>query len=91
MSDVIEVYDPGNGELLGTVPSASREDVELVLATDHRIADALNCGGVMINDSSDYRIDAMPFGGTRGSGLGKEGVAHAIHEMTDLKTYCFTL
>jgi glyceraldehyde-3-phosphate dehydrogenase (NADP+) len=61
------------------------------LATAHRIADALNCGGVMINDSSDYRIDAMPFGGTRSSGLGREGVAHAIHEMTDLKTYCFNL
>ena len=61
------------------------------LATAHRIADALNCGGVMINDSSDYRIDAMPFGGTRGSGLGREGVAHAIHEMTEAKTYCFNL
>jgi glyceraldehyde-3-phosphate dehydrogenase (NADP+) len=61
------------------------------LATAHRIADALNCGGVMINDSSDYRIDAMPFGGTRGSGVGKEGVVHAIHEMTEAKTYCFNL
>jgi len=36
-------------------------------------------------------MDAMPFGGTRGSGLGREGVAHAIHAMTDLKTYCFNL
>ncbi len=61
------------------------------LASAHRIADGLNCGGVMINDSSDYRIDAMPFGGTRGSGLGKEGVAHAIIEMTEAKTYCFNL
>ncbi len=61
------------------------------LATAHRIADAMNCGGVMINDSSDYRIDAMPFGGTRSSGLGREGVAHAIFEMTDAKTYCFNL
>jgi len=61
------------------------------LATAHKIADALNCGGVMINDSSDYRIDAMPFGGTRGSGLGREGVAHAIFEMTEAKTYCFNL
>ena len=61
------------------------------LATAHRVADGLDCGGVMINDSSDYRIDAMPFGGTRGSGLGREGVAHAIHEMTEAKTYCFNL
>jgi glyceraldehyde-3-phosphate dehydrogenase (NADP+) len=61
------------------------------LATAHRVADGLDCGGVMINDSSDYRIDAMPFGGTRSSGLGREGVAHAIHEMTEAKTYCFNL
>ena len=61
------------------------------LATAHRVADALDCGGVMINDSSDYRIDAMPFGGTRSSGLGREGVAHAIVEMTEAKTYCFNL
>ena len=61
------------------------------LNTAHRIADALQCGGVIINDSSDYRVDAMPFGGMRGSGLGREGVVHAIHEMTELKTYCFNL
>jgi len=61
------------------------------LSTAHRVADALDCGGVMINDSSDYRVDAMPFGGTKGSGLGREGVAHAIFEMTEPKTYCFNL
>ena len=55
------------------------------------IADALDCGGVIINDSSDYRIDAMPFGGVKGSGLGREGVVHAVHEMTEAKTYCFNL
>lgn len=56
-----------------------------------QISNALEVGGVMINDSSDYRIDAMPFGGVKGSGLGREGVAHAVHEMTELKTYCFNL
>lgn len=55
------------------------------------LADALECGGVMINDSSDYRIDAMPFGGVKGSGVGREGVMSAIKEMTDVKTYCFNL
>ncbi len=148
---MIEVYDPGNGELLGTVPSASREDVEQVLATASKAStiardmpthlrisvlrqvaeqllkrheefaqviakegiktirqarkevsrciealrisaeEARRLAGETINDSSDYRMDAMPFGGTRGSGLGREGVAHAIHAMTDLKTYCFNL
>ena len=56
-----------------------------------KVADALDCGGVMINDSSDYRIDAMPFGGVKGSGLGREGVRSAIEEMSEAKTYCFNL
>ena len=98
-----EVYGPvvalyAFGEIQEAIDLANNVDYGLQagvftrdLATAHRIADALNCGGVMINDSSDYRIDAMPFGGTRSSGLGREGVAHAIHEMTDLKTYCFNL
>ena len=55
------------------------------------VADSLECGGVMINESSDYRIDAMPFGGVKGSGLGREGVMNAIHEMSEVKTYCFNL
>ncbi len=55
------------------------------------VADALDCGGVMINESSDYRIDAMPFGGVKGSGLGREGVLSAVHEMSEAKTYCFNI
>ena len=51
----------------------------------------LEVGGVMINDSSDYRIDAMPFGGVKGSGLGREGIRFAIQEMTEPKVVCFKL
>ena len=86
-SEIQEAIDLANNVYYGLQSGVFTRD----LAAAHRIADGLNCGGVMINDSSDYRIDAMPFGGTRGSGLGKEGVAHAIHEMTELKTYCFNL
>jgi len=86
-TDVQEAIDLANDVDYGLQAGVFTRD----LATAHRVADALNCGGVMINDSSDYRIDAMPFGGTRGSGIGKEGVVHAIHEMTELKTYCFNL
>ncbi len=85
--DIQEAIDLANDVDYGLQAGVFTRD----LATAHTIADSLNCGGVMINDSSDYRIDAMPFGGTRGSGLGKEGVVHAISEMTDLKTYCFNL
>ncbi len=86
-SEIQEAIDLANDVDYGLQAGVFTRD----LATAHRIADGLNCGGVMINDSSDYRIDGMPFGGTRGSGLGKEGVAHAIFEMTEAKTYCFNL
>ena len=61
------------------------------LETAFELADAIECGGIIINDSSDYRIDAMPFGGVKSSGVGREGVMNAIAEMTDIKTYCFNL
>jgi len=54
-----------------------------------RFAYALDCGGVMINDSTDYRLDSMPFGGIRNSGLGREGVKFSLQEMTEPKTICF--
>ena len=51
----------------------------------------MDVGGLMINDSSDYRIDEMPFGGTKGSGIGREGVRFAIESMTEQKVVCFRL
>lgn len=51
----------------------------------------LDAGGVMVNDSTDYRIDGMPFGGVKGSGLGREGVKFAINDMTEPKVVCFKL
>lgn len=51
----------------------------------------LDCGGVMINDSTDFRIDMMPFGGVKGSGLGREGIKFALQEMTEPKVVCFNL
>lgn len=61
------------------------------LQTALRAAAELHVGGVMINESTDYRIDAMPFGGVKGSGLGREGVKFALHEMTEPKVVCFRL
>nr|WP_080876331.1 aldehyde dehydrogenase family protein [Oceanobacillus timonensis] len=51
----------------------------------------LEVGGVMVNDTSDYRIDSMPFGGVKGSGLGREGVKYTIQEMTEPKVVHFKL
>ncbi len=51
----------------------------------------LEVGGVMVNDSTDYRIDMMPFGGVKWSGLGREGIKFALLEMTEPKVVCFNL
>ncbi|WP_434984774.1 aldehyde dehydrogenase family protein [Pseudomonas protegens] len=48
----------------------------------------IEAGGVMINDSSDYRFDAMPFGGFKYGSLGREGVRFAYEEMTQPKVVC---
>jgi glyceraldehyde-3-phosphate dehydrogenase (NADP+) len=51
----------------------------------------LDVGGVIVNDSSDYRVDLMPFGGVKNSGLGREGIKFALQEMTEPRVVCFNL
>ena len=57
----------------------------------HKAINELDCAGVMVNDSTDYRIDAMPFGGVKRSGMGREGVKSAIEAMSETKIICFKL
>jgi acyl-CoA reductase-like NAD-dependent aldehyde dehydrogenase len=45
--------------------------------------DNLDVGGVMGNDIPGFRVDRMPYGGAKASGLGREGVRYAIQEMTE--------
>jgi glyceraldehyde-3-phosphate dehydrogenase (NADP+) len=45
----------------------------------------LDYGGVMINDVPTFRVDNFPYGGTRDSGLGREGVRYSMEEMTEPK------
>lgn len=51
----------------------------------------LDSGSVMVNDSTDYRVDNMPFGGRKKSGIGREGVRSALEEMIEPKVVCFNL
>jgi acyl-CoA reductase-like NAD-dependent aldehyde dehydrogenase len=52
-------------------------------------AKKLRFGGVLINDVPTFRMDHMPYGGTKHSGLGREGPRYAIEEMTELKFVCW--
>ncbi|CAG9270360.1 MULTISPECIES: aldehyde dehydrogenase family protein [Paraburkholderia] len=55
------------------------------LAHAHRAWDELDVGGVVINDVSSFRVDNMPYGGVKDSGIGREGVRYAIEDMTELR------
>lgn len=50
-----------------------------------RAVDRLNVGGVIINDVPNYRVDHMPYGGNKDSGIGREGPRFAIEDMTTIK------
>lgn len=53
-------------------------------------AKRIDAGGIMINQSSDYRFDAMPFGGFKYGSMGREGVRFAYEDMTQPKVVCIT-
>ena len=46
----------------------------------------LQVGGVIVNDGPTYRVDNMPFGGVKDSGMGREGIRWAIEDMTEPRT-----
>ena len=54
----------------------------------HKVLDAwddLDVGGVVVNDVSSYRVDNMPYGGVKDSGLGREGIRFAMEDMSEIR------
>ena len=51
----------------------------------HRAWDKLDVGGVVIGDIPSWRVDNMPYGGVKDSGLGREGIRFAIEDMTEIR------
>lgn len=51
----------------------------------HKAWDVLDVGGVVIGDVPSWRVDNMPYGGVKESGLGREGIRYAIADMTEIK------
>lgn len=60
---------------------------EEVFAAIHK----LDVSGMMVNDTSIFRADHMPYGGNKLSGIGREGVRFAVEEMTNPRLACFNL
>jgi acyl-CoA reductase-like NAD-dependent aldehyde dehydrogenase len=59
------------------------------LAIAHTCAEKIETGGVIINDGSTFRMDNMPYGGVKDSGIGREGPEYAIRELTEEKLIVF--
>ena len=56
-----------------------------------RAVKRLDVGGIIINDVPTFRVDHMPYGGNKESGLGREGLRYAMEEMTNIKMVCINL
>ena len=85
-SDYAEAIDRANEVEYALHAGVFTRDLSVAL----RAAADIEAGGVMINDSSDYRIDAMPFGGAKYGSMGREGVRFAYEEMTQPKVVCIS-
>ncbi len=76
--DFEEALAAANATEYGLQVAVFTRDINRVLQAIRR----LDFGGIIINDTPSFRADHMPYGGVKGSGLGREGVRYAIEEMT---------
>ena len=79
--DFEESLKQANDTKFGLQVGVFTKDIDRVLKAVKR----LNFGGVIINDTPNFRADHMPYGGNRQSGLGREGVKFAMEDMTNIQ------
>jgi glyceraldehyde-3-phosphate dehydrogenase (NADP+) len=76
-----EAIDQVNDSMFGLQTGVFTND----LAGAWRAFGELEVGGVIVNDIPTYRIDHMPYGGVKDSGLGREGLRWAMEDMTEVR------
>jgi acyl-CoA reductase-like NAD-dependent aldehyde dehydrogenase len=85
VANVDEAIEAVNDSNYGLQAGIYTENIHTALdAAEH-----LHVGGVLINDIPTFRVDHMPYGGVKESGVGREGVKYAIEEMTEKKLVIF--
>ena len=80
-SEWSEALDVVNDSKFGLQAGIFTRDIHKVLEA----WDRLEVGGVVVNDVSSYRVDNMPYGGVKDSGLGREGIRFAVEDMTEIR------
>jgi acyl-CoA reductase-like NAD-dependent aldehyde dehydrogenase len=81
VASIDEAVNRVNASIYGLQAGIYTKDI----ATALDAADKLHVGGVMINDIPTFRVDHMPYGGIKQSGIGREGVKYAVEEMLEVK------
>ena len=85
VDSVEEGIEHVNDSIYGLQAGVFTNDIHTAL----QAVDQIEAGGVMINDIPTFRVDHMPYGGVKQSGIGREGVKYAVEEMTELKFVMF--
>lgn len=80
-SDFGEALDEVNDSRYGLQAGIFTRDIDKML----RAWDTLEVGGVIIGDVPSWRVDNMPYGGVKDSGIGREGIRFAIEDMTEIR------
>lgn len=84
-SDIDEAINMANDSRFGLSAGIFTQNIDWAM----RFAKEVESGNLHINSSPQWRADLMPYGGLKDSGMGKEGPAYAVHEMTELKMVVF--
>ena len=84
-TDPLDALDRAGSSKFGLQAGLFTNDLRLV----EEAFDRIEVGGLMVNDVSNFRVDHMPYGGVKQSGLGREGLRYAIEEMSELRLLTF--
>ncbi|MGM0852390.1 MAG: aldehyde dehydrogenase family protein [Bacillota bacterium] len=85
VESVEEAIDLVNDSRYGLQAGIYTESVHTAMHASKK----LHVGGVLINDIPTFRVDHMPYGGVKESGVGREGIKYAMEDMTELKLVIF--
>ena len=80
-SDFPSTLDQVNDSKFGLQAGIFTRDIQQAL----HAWDTLDVGGIVINDVPSYRVDNMPYGGVKDSGLGREGIRFAMEDMSEIR------
>ena len=80
-ADLNDVIDKANSTPYGLQAGVYTKSLEVAM----RAGTELRFGGIIVNGPSRWRLDHMPYGGVKRSGVGREGPRHAIEDMSELR------